>query len=50
MARAIILVASLGLVANPASGGHVDGFQAIWIVGPFLRKVQRAINEPMAVA
>jgi len=50
MARAIILVASLGLVAKPASGGHVRGFEAIRIVGPFLRKIQRAIDESMAVA
>ena len=31
-------------------GGHVCGFQAIWIVGPFLRKIQRAIDERMTVA
>ena len=31
-------------------GGHVGGFQAIWIVGPFLRKIQRAIDERMTVA
>src|SRR5450432_1725964 len=30
--------------------GHVCGFQAIWIVGPFLRKIQRAIDERMTVA
>src|SRR5471032_1370189 len=30
-------------------GGHVCGFQAIWIVGPFLRKIQRAINERMTM-
>src|SRR5450631_891617 len=50
MARAIILVASFGLVAKLASGGHVGGFQAIRIVGPFLRKIQRAIDERMTVA
>ena len=26
------------------------GFQAIWIVGPFLRKIQRAIDERVTVA
>jgi hypothetical protein len=26
------------------------GFQAIWIVGPFLRKIQRAVDERMTVA
>src|SRR4030088_1252973 len=31
-------------------GGHVCGFQAIWIVGPFLRKIQRTIDERMTVA
>src|SRR5664280_1729894 len=31
-------------------GGHVGGFQATWIVGPFLRKIQRAIDERMTVA
>src|SRR5882762_8728820 len=30
--------------------GHVGGFQATWIVGPFLRKIQRAIDERMTVA
>src|SRR5450755_224274 len=30
--------------------GHVCGFQAIWIVSPFLRKIQRAIDERMTVA
>src|SRR3981081_4085793 len=50
MARAIILVASFGLVAKPAWGGHICGFQAIWIVGPFLRKIQRTIDERMTVA
>src|SRR3954453_22760043 len=30
-------------------GGHVCGFQAIWIVGPFLRKIQRAVDERMTV-
>src|SRR5271154_39739 len=30
-------------------GGHVRGFQTIWIVGPFLRKIQRAIDERMAM-
>src|SRR6195256_4326350 len=48
MARAIILVASLGLVAKP--GRHVCGFQTIWIVGPLLRKIQRAIDKRMTVA
>src|SRR5664279_6208896 len=50
MARAIILVASFGLVAKPASGGRGGSFQAIWIVGPFLRKIQRAVDERMTVA
>src|SRR5258708_5308428 len=31
-------------------GRHVCGFQAIWIVGPFLRKIQRTVDESMAVA
>src|SRR3979409_745545 len=31
-------------------GRHVCGLQAIWIVGPFLRKIQRAIDERMTVA
>src|SRR6195256_855700 len=31
-------------------GGHICGFQAIRIVGPFLRKIQRTIDEPMTVA
>src|SRR5258708_16252930 len=31
-------------------GGHVCGFQAIWIVGPLLRKIQRAVDERMTVA
>jgi hypothetical protein len=31
-------------------GGHVGIFQATWIVGPFLRKIQRAIDERMTVA
>ena len=31
-------------------GGHVRGFEAIWIVSPFLRKIQRAIDERMTVA
>src|SRR5258708_8111882 len=31
-------------------GGHVYGFQATGIIGPFLRKIQRTINERMAVA
>src|ERR1019366_5127997 len=48
MARAIILVASFGCKAG--IGGHVCGFQATWIVGPFLRKIQRAIDERMTVA
>jgi len=30
-------------------GGHVCGFKASWIVGPFLRKIQRAIDERMTV-
>src|ERR1700730_10444063 len=48
MARAIILVASFGLVAKPTR--HVCGLQTIWIVGPFLRKIQRTIDERMTVA
>src|SRR5258707_8647541 len=31
-------------------GGHVCGFQAIWIVAPFLRKIQRTVDERMTVA
>src|SRR5260370_7916951 len=31
-------------------GGHICGFQAIWIVGPFLRKIQRTIDERITVA
>src|SRR5712691_1572972 len=31
-------------------GGHVCGFQAIWIVGPFLRKIQCTVDERMTVA
>src|SRR5260370_23626913 len=31
-------------------GGHVCGFEAIWIVGPFLRKIQRTIDERMTMA
>src|SRR5450631_4124903 len=31
-------------------GGHVCGFEASWIVGPFLRKIQRAIDERVTVA
>jgi len=50
MARAIIAVASFGLVAKPVSGRHVCGFQAIWIVGPLLRKIQCAIDERVTVA
>ena len=44
--------ASFGLVAKPVSGGHVCGFLAIWIIGPFgpSRKIQRAVDESMTVA
>src|SRR5260370_18356011 len=31
-------------------GRHICGFQTIRIVGPFLRKIQRAIDERMTVA
>src|SRR5258708_11984239 len=31
------------------AGRHVCGFQTIWIVGPFLWKIQRAIDERMAM-
>src|ERR1700722_11584558 len=31
-------------------GGHVGGFEASWIVSPFLRKIQHAIDERMTVA
>src|SRR5712671_2630678 len=31
-------------------GGHVCGFQAIRIVGPFLRKIQRTVDERVTVA
>src|SRR3981081_3766052 len=30
-------------------GGHVCGFAPIWIVGPFLRKIQRTIDERMTM-
>src|SRR3981189_3952109 len=30
-------------------GRHICGFQTIWIVGPFLRKLQRAIHERLAM-
>ena len=30
-------------------GRHICSFQTIWIVGPFLRKIQRAIDERMAM-
>ena len=30
-------------------GGHVCGFQTIWIVGPVLRKIQRTIDERMTM-
>src|SRR5450631_758393 len=32
------------------TGRHICGFQTIWSVGPFLRKIQRAIDERMTVA
>src|SRR6202163_2488862 len=42
---------SQALVGRKAGiGRHVCGFQAIWIVGPLLRKIQRAINERMTKA
>ena len=31
-------------------GGHVCGFEATWIVGPFLWKIQCAIDECMTVS
>src|SRR5258708_29383108 len=31
------------------AGRHVCGLQTIWIVGPFLWKIQRAIDERMAM-
>src|SRR5271165_118747 len=40
----------LGFGCKAGIGGHVGGFQAIRIVSPFLRKIQRAINECMTVA
>src|SRR5271168_3659114 len=49
MARAIILVASFG-GRKADIGGHVGGFEASWIVSPFLRKIQHAIDERMTVA
>src|ERR1700739_1700745 len=30
-------------------GRHICGFQTIWILGPFFRKIQRAIDERMAM-
>jgi hypothetical protein len=49
MARAIIAVASFGLVAKPVSAGTYVAFQTIWILGPFFRKIQCAIDERMAM-
>src|SRR6266481_77785 len=40
----------LWLGCEAGIGGHVCGFQAIWIVGPFLRKIQCAVDERMTVA
>jgi len=39
-----------GLGCKTGIGGHVCGFEASWIVGPLLRKIQRAIDERMAMA
>src|SRR6201996_8087778 len=47
-ARSCSLQAWLGRKAD--TGRHICGFQTIWIVGPFLRKIQRAIDERMTVA
>src|ERR1700681_2619086 len=47
MARAIILVASFGLVAKPASGGT---YAASRRSGSSVRKIQRTIDERMTVA
>src|SRR5260370_735500 len=40
----------LWLGRKAGTGRHICGFQTIWIVGPFLRKIQRAIDERMTVA
>src|SRR5471030_1575498 len=40
----------LWLCRKADTGRHVGGFQATWIVGPFLRKIQRAIDQRMTVA
>src|SRR6202048_3244665 len=37
----------LWLGRKAGTGGHVCGFQTIWIVGPFLWQIQRAIDERM---
>jgi hypothetical protein len=39
-----------GFGGKAGIGGHVGGFEASWIVSPFLRKIQRAIDERMTVA
>jgi len=49
MARAIIAVASFGLVPQSRYRQARSGFQAIWIVGPLLRKIQCAIDERVTV-
>ncbi len=48
--RAIILVASFGLVAKPVSAGTYAASRRSGSVGPFLRKIQRAVDERMTVA
>src|SRR5271155_1140974 len=50
MVRAIILLASFGFGRKAGIGGRVCGFEASWIVSPFLRKIQHAIDERMTVA
>ena len=40
----------LWLGCKAGIGGHVCGFQPIWILAPFLRKIQRAINQRMTMA
>src|SRR5260370_18877228 len=40
----------LWLGSKAGIGRHIGSFQTIRIVGPFLRKIQRAIDERMTVA
>jgi hypothetical protein len=40
----------LGFGGKAGIGGHVGGFEASWIVGPLLRKIQCAVDDRMTVA